>query len=228
MWRFGISGDRPIIVVEAAAVRGIGLVRSLVRALRLWSWGGVACDLIILDSEPSSYQMPLQRELSAIREQFVRDIPSEPCELHLHGHGDRHRRPSARRCRCCRGCGFSLTAGRFPNTCRTMSNGTATHCRDGSIRRTRAPGGAEPWQLRSRAARGQFDGTGRFRFSVNATSRPARPWINVLSNPNFGAQISEAGSGYTWAGNSRLHQLTPWSNDPVADPSRRIVSGCRT
>ena len=69
------------------------------------------------------------------------------------------------------------------------------------------------------AARGQFDGSGRFRFSVNATTRPARPWINVLSNRNFGAQISEAGSGYSWAGNSRLHQLTPWSNDPVADPS---------
>ncbi len=41
----------------------------------------------------------------------------------------------------------------------------------------------------------------------------------MLANPAFGAQISEAGAGYTWAGNSRLHQLTPWSNDPVADPS---------
>ena len=49
--------------------------------------------------------------------------------------------------------------------------------------------------------------------------RPARPWINVLANPNFGAQISEAGAGYTWADNSRMNQLTPWSNDPVADPS---------
>jgi cyclic beta-1,2-glucan synthetase len=40
----------------------------------------------------------------------------------------------------------------------------------------------------------------------------------VLSNPAFGAQISESGGGYTWAINSRLNQLTAWSNDPVADP----------
>jgi cyclic beta-1,2-glucan synthetase len=45
-----------------------------------------------------------------------------------------------------------------------------------------------------------------------------RPWINVLSNPHFGAQVSETAAGYTWAVNSRLNQLTAWSNDPVSDP----------
>ena len=30
--------------------------------------------------------------------------------------------------------------------------------------------------------------------------------------------MSESGAGYTWAGNSRENQLTPWSNDPVSDP----------
>jgi cyclic beta-1,2-glucan synthetase len=39
----------------------------------------------------------------------------------------------------------------------------------------------------------------------------------VLANPHFGAIQTEAGGGFTWAGNSRLHQLTGWSNDPVAD-----------
>ncbi len=30
--------------------------------------------------------------------------------------------------------------------------------------------------------------------------------------------MSEAGSGYTWAGNSGENRLTPWRNDPVTDP----------
>jgi cyclic beta-1,2-glucan synthetase len=59
---------------------------------------------------------------------------------------------------------------------------------------------------------------GEFSFSVGAHLRPKRPWINVLSNPGFGTQISEAGAGYTWAVNSRMNQLTAWSNDPVCDP----------
>jgi cyclic beta-1,2-glucan synthetase len=65
---------------------------------------------------------------------------------------------------------------------------------------------------------GTFDApTGEFRFDVSARSRPLRPWINVLANPGFGAQLSESGAGYSWAVNSRLNQLTAWSNDPVGD-----------
>jgi len=45
------------------------------------------------------------------------------------------------------------------------------------------------------------------------------PWVNVIANPSFGFQVSEAGSGYTWSENSRENKLTPWSNDPVSDPA---------
>jgi cyclic beta-1,2-glucan synthetase len=53
-------------------------------------------------------------------------------------------------------------------------------------------------------------------------STPA-PWLNVIANPSFGFQVSESGSGYTWAGNSRENQLTPWSNDPVTDPISEAI-----
>src|SRR4030095_9642455 len=39
-----------------------------------------------------------------------------------------------------------------------------------------------------------------------------------LANAGSGCPVSESGSGYTWAENSRENQLTPWSNDPVSDP----------
>ena len=51
----------------------------------------------------------------------------------------------------------------------------------------------------------------------NYNNTPA-PWINVVSNDDFGFHISEVGSGYTWCGNSRENKITPWSNDWVIDP----------
>ncbi|MDV4150698.1 glucoamylase family protein [Clostridium sp. AL.422] len=45
------------------------------------------------------------------------------------------------------------------------------------------------------------------------------PWINVISNNDFGFHISEVGSTYTWCGNSRENKITPWSNDWVSDPT---------
>ncbi len=47
---------------------------------------------------------------------------------------------------------------------------------------------------------------------------PPAPWAQVIANPGFGVVVSERGAAHTFAANSREHRLTPWSNDPVADP----------
>jgi cyclic beta-1,2-glucan synthetase len=49
------------------------------------------------------------------------------------------------------------------------------------------------------------------------------PWSNVIANPSAGFVITESGSGYTWVGNSQLNRLTPWSNDPVSDPTGEVI-----
>ncbi|MGL5352306.1 MAG: GH36-type glycosyl hydrolase domain-containing protein, partial [Clostridium sp.] len=70
-----------------------------------------------------------------------------------------------------------------------------------------------------------FNGYGGFNIENNSyeirlkdyENTPA-PWINVISNEDFGFHISEVGSSYTWCGNSRENKITPWSNDWVCDP----------
>ena len=57
--------------------RALGLLRSLAQALRLWSWGGVACDLVVVNAEPASYQMALQREIAALRERHAADSAAQ-------------------------------------------------------------------------------------------------------------------------------------------------------
>jgi len=52
----------------------------------------------------------------------------------------------------------------------------------------------------------------------NGAVTPA-PWINVMANEYFGAMVSEAGIGCTWAENSHENRLTTWNNDPVCDGS---------
>lgn len=50
----------------------------------------------------------------------------------------------------------------------------------------------------------------------NFKNTPA-PWINVISNGDFGFHVSETGSAYTWCKNSRENKITPWNNDPIID-----------
>ena len=44
------------------------------------------------------------------------------------------------------------------------------------------------------------------------------PWANVIANPGFGTIVTASGSATTWSANSRENRLTPFANDPTADP----------
>lgn len=221
LWRFGISGDRPIVLVRAGVAQSVGMVRALVQALRLWARCGVACDLVVVNAEPASYLMPLQRELTALRERFGADLDrtlpgARSANLHLLRAADLSAEEAATLDRLAR---VRLNAdGRsLPHHVQEL---VEWHAQAGRERRRHGVTVLEAtdhaYEVQPPA--GEFDAaTGEFRFEAGAGRRPARPWVNVLSNPGFGAQISESGAGYTWARNSRLHQLTPWSNDPIGD-----------
>ncbi|MDP2019100.1 GH36-type glycosyl hydrolase domain-containing protein [Hydrogenophaga sp.] len=217
LWQLGISGDRPMVLVSAGSPQGLGLLRSVVQALREWSRAGVACDVVVLSSEAHSYQMPLQRELALLHEQLhALPMGGATGGLHL-------LRPDALSAEQLstldalarihlRADGRSWTeqiktwSERFDAAQAPLSGSTIERIP------THAPSAeAEP-------SVGVFEAGGRrFAFEVSSAQRPQRPWINVLANPGFGAIVSESGGGNTWAGNSRLNQLTAWANDPVAD-----------
>ena len=222
LWRFGMSGERPIVLVLAGVARSMSLVHTLAQALRLWSWGGIACDLVVLNGEAASYQMPLQQELNALRERHCAESAVQPgtdcTALHVLRVDELSEAELATLQALAR---VSLKAdGRsLQHHVREWSDLHESDLEQRQATSTADLAQAALSELAATAPAGQFAGLGRaFAFDVSATLRPLKPWVNVLANEAFGAQLSEAGGGYTWAHNSRLNQLTAWSNDAVADP----------
>lgn len=64
---------------------------------------------------------------------------------------------------------------------------------------------------------GGFDKDNAYVIRLAGRTPTPHPWINVIANENFGFHVSAEGSAFTWAGNSRDYQLTPWANDPVSN-----------
>ncbi len=236
LWRFGISGDRPVVLVAASGMQGVGLLRSLSQALSLWQWGGLACDLVVVNAEAASYEMPLQRELSALRDRFDADAaghaPPQRCGWHLLRADNLSADETATlqgvaRLRL-RADGRPLAAqldewaGRH-ETERASRTGVPVAAISSSASVATSPGTA---RNAPPASRGEFGAPGpaadhapgQFSFQAGTHARPARPWLNVLANEGFGSLVSEAGAGCSWAVNSRMNQLTAWHNDAVADP----------
>ncbi|UXH80173.1 GH36-type glycosyl hydrolase domain-containing protein [Roseateles amylovorans] len=222
LWRFGISGDRPIIAVQISGEEGLDLVRALKKALRQWSAHAIGVDLVVLNEEPTSYLAPVQQTLQHMQSRLQAQHQGRPAHLcsALHLLRDSDLQPDERLTL------QTLTRIRLQADGRSLAQQIERWIEDmrpaDESQRLTVPhtlGERLPEDGSARAPEGRFDpADGGFSFDVSAQRHPSRPWANVLANPDFGCQVTELGAGYTWAGNSRMHQITPWSNDPLLDP----------
>ncbi len=223
LWSLGISGDLPIVLVRISDIRQLDVAREALQAVEYWRMKRLAVDLVILNERDASYVQDLQAAL----ETLVRASQSRP-QI-----GDE--RPP--------GHIFILRADLISPETRALLASVARVVLVGergsladqlerapeakpsprAVARRAAPA-SELQVLRPAPGVEYFNGLGGFaeggREYVTilgpGQSTPA-PWINVIANPGFGFQVSAEGGGYAWSVNSREHQLTPWSNDPVND-----------
>ncbi len=52
---------------------------------------------------------------------------------------------------------------------------------------------------------------------IITTPRTPRPWINVISNGDYGLTISQTGGGYSWRTHAQLNRITRWEQDLIKD-----------
>ncbi len=71
---------------------------------------------------------------------------------------------------------------------------------------------------------GAFSKDGReYIMRVNSNHKLPTTWSHILANKNFGTVITEGMGGYTWNKNSRLNRLTAWNNNPSLDVPSEII-----
>ncbi len=230
LWSQSISGDFPIVLVRIDAIEDIAVIGQLLRAHEYWRTKGMAVDLVILNERSSSYV----QDLHVAVETMVRKSQS-------------HSQPGLG---ATQGGVFVLRADLVSQETRALlpaiarvvlaaRQGSLSHQLD-RLRKASVsipppplrlnPGNALPARVPAAKNLEFFNGLGGFASDGreyvtilnNGQSTPA-PWINVISNEGFGFQVSAEGTGYTWSGNSRENQLTPWSNDPVSDRPGEVL-----
>lgn len=74
---------------------------------------------------------------------------------------------------------------------------------------------------RFRTKYGYFTSDGR-EYVITRPDTP-RPWINIISNGDYGLTISQAGGGSSWWGNSNLARITRWMQDLIKDEWGKFI-----
>ncbi len=75
LWRFGISGDHPILLLTIADANHADFVRQILRAREYWQMNGLKSELVILNTHPGSYIDALQEQLQQLIEEAPRTAP---------------------------------------------------------------------------------------------------------------------------------------------------------
>jgi cyclic beta-1,2-glucan synthetase len=226
LWAYGISGDIPIVLVRLDEIEQRGLVRQVLRAHEYWRTKYLDVDLVILNEKNSSYSQELQLSIEAMV--IASAITSGPYLPQLSGKVFTLRsdvipledvlllQTSAK----------AILIGRQGNLAeqvkrmvRKIKKSTSSF----EVKISPAKKYEKPIKVPKLYFYNNLGGFTEYGLEYvihlkNNESTPA-PWINVIANPQFGFHVSESGNGSTWSLNSRENKLTPWSNDPVSDPT---------
>ena len=223
LWRFGISGDLPILLVEIDSIERSGYAKETLRAYEYYKVHGLVLDLVFINDEQGENRDGLSH--------FIRNIANTEHLWSAHEQAGKV---------------FILNGTDLTADERTLLRTVASldfNTRDGLKLQQQLDAleqinlhyqdMVEYPSLRPEAKHrvwssldfynqyGGFDNEGRD-YVVTNTNTPM-PWINVLSNPTFGCIVSSTMSGFTFSHNAQQFKLTGWSNDIVRDNASEML-----
>ncbi len=234
LWRFGVSGDLPIVLVRIGDISRIDLVKQALQAHYYWRMKGLAVDLVIFNDNFSGYRALLHDQIiGLINTGPDAQITDKPGGVFL-----RRAEELSEEARVL-----------FQTVARVVLTDTSGTLLEQVVRRLseertldrmpeRIVETSESWlqfaegnpqpvidllPIENRIFRnglGGFTPDGReYVVTLQPTQNTPAPWANVIASPYIGTVVSESGGTYTWVENAHEFRLTPWYNDPLSDSS---------
>lgn len=231
LWKFGISGDLPVMLLRISKTSDIETLRDVLFAYEFLRLQKVSCNLVILNEHETSYDDQLMQliyeQTSTIRVFdearnksgifILKSSQITPQERLLLFTVARIVFSSKS------GIYFTKVKNSWPKEIKT----TAIPLSAGAF--SQIPKSDDYSHINDPVPEffngiGGFVSDGReYEMRLLKKIKTPAPWINVIANDSFGFLVSETGGGYTWALNSRENKLTPWCNDPILDPISETI-----
>jgi len=223
LWPFGISGDFPILLVTVGDNKQLDIVREALLVFKYLCSRNFKIELVILNQQPTDYGA----ELNGLIHRLVRKTN---CDNYLNlragiyilfhdqmTHEENILLQSV--------AGVVLRGENGPLSRQLPDYSIPVHHlpkfspslppRPQPTLELPVPGNLQFFN-----GYGGFSSDGKeYHVLVEPGKETPAPWVNVIGYPQFGFMVTEAGSQTTWAINSGENRLTPWSNDPVQDPT---------
>lgn len=208
LWKYGISGDFPIILLNLTEKDDVQKSKVFISTFQLLRLKNIPCDLVFVYKEGGHYDRPVFNALKDVLKQHkAENLLEQKGGIHL---VNVQTQTDA---------DFLLSASSF---CADLHKGFNVTDNIKQPAFILAPIKSPKSEIEIENSIIYKTGAGGFAengFIINdkeiLSSRP--PWSLVLANKVFGTLMSDCSLGYTFARNSRENKITPWENDIVTD-----------
>ena len=234
LWKYGISGDLPIILVKIKDVNDIYVVEQILKAYEFFRSKNINVEIVILDEEKHSYENYVKEEVeeSLLNNQIAYmknvkggifilskdEISKEDSNLlkliseiivdsHL-GNVENGLK--------------DIEEEYEENYIRAWDDKRLFTIQEENIQDVDII--ADSKKLKYFNEYGGFTEDGKeYYIRINKDNRLPTVWSHILANENFGTVVTENMGGYTWYKNSRLSRITVWHNYATLDIPSEVV-----
>ena len=214
LWKFGISGDRPVISMEIDDISKLSLVMELLKAFEYYKNKSIFVDMIIINSETGQSQKLIKKQIDdeLYRMYTLNSFYHTPGSVTvIEGENitneDRSLLDMVPRIKLEIGNNRSLKEIINNYNKNGIANNVPRYLLENNI----------PYVNKERLSfdngYGGFKSNGR-EYVIYNKDTPA-PWCNIIANGSFGTVITNNGCGFTYAYNSSEFKISSWNNETV-------------
>jgi len=226
LWKYGISGDLPILLFK---IKDIGTIEVLENILKIYEYiraKNVKIDIVILNEEKHSYEQYLREEIeNVIRNKHVEYLVNQKGGIFIINTTQKREKDF-----------LEFKAGLvieddLSNTIKNIEELNLENIDKIDYIKSNT----ENFEYENKDEKkeqnllydneyGGFSEDGKkYVIKINSKNKLPTVWSHVIANEKFGTVVTENMGGFTWSDNSRLNKLTCWNNEPVVNIPSEII-----
>lgn len=214
LWKYGITGDYPIILVEINESESLNFVKEVLKAYEYYKSRAIFVDVVIINREKDEYKPIIRREVEKekYRMYTLHDFMTTPGEIYLLDDNNVNEEEATL---------LNMVARlRFDTKINTSLEENIKVLQKENKMISYAPIVYDKMSLSTSDNNLRyFNGYGGFsedgkEYVITNPDTPT-PWSNILANDKFGSIVTNNECGFTYAYNSQMFKITSWTNDIV-------------
>ena len=234
LWKYGISGDLPIILVKIKDVNDKYVIKEILKAYEFFRSKNIETEIVILDEEKYSYENYVREEIEdcILNKQmgYLKNIKGGIFTLSKEEISKKDiKLLEFVSCIC-----IDSSKGGIKNNIKDLEEEYLEKYKEigeeddiqilVQEENTDIDILKEKEDLKYYNEYGGFSSDGKeYLIKSNKENRLPTVWSNILANKNFGTITTESMGGYSWYKNSRLNRITSWENNLNYDVPTEII-----